>query len=271
MYAAASEATTSPSSPEGRKIEHRGIREVVSDDRRVDVWEGRLDRVQRRIHDQRRERDDDPRPGPKRVVSDVEPERRFHRVALVLRGEHALSDVASATRLGARVPRAPPLDRNRDDEDRRRRPPVREIGQQRELVGDSGVTEQPDHTTHFRLSEGVPGGRDRTDHRHCEENQVRDDDPPQTGGRRVQRGHRAGDKHDLVLRRPKEDATDLDRGERHRRHNHAVEEDAQVQGPEAHEGTPRACRNSAARRSPRPSKCLSAATAWRRRRRCTFP
>ena len=59
--------------------------------------------------------------GPQRVVHRVEEERSGQRVLLAARREHALRDVAAAARLRARIPDRPPLDRERDDEDRQRR------------------------------------------------------------------------------------------------------------------------------------------------------
>ena len=96
--------------------------------------EGARDVGELRVDDRRRERDDDPRPGPQRVVHHVEQERADDGVLLGLRREHALGDVAAAARLGARVPHRPPLDGERQDEHRERGAPVAEVGEQGSAV-----------------------------------------------------------------------------------------------------------------------------------------
>ena len=81
---------------------------------------------------QGRQRHQDPRPRPQRVVRDVEPQRGAEGVALVARREHALGDVAAAAGLRAGIPGRPPLHGQRDHEQRHLDGGVVEVRQQRE-------------------------------------------------------------------------------------------------------------------------------------------
>jgi hypothetical protein len=91
------------------------------------------------------------------------------------------------------------------------------------------LREPPD----VRMRDRVVGGGERAGHGDHEEEQIGDDDAPQTRRGRVENRRRSGEEHDLVLRHAQQHAPDLDRGERDRRHDHHVEEDAQVDGPES--------------------------------------
>ncbi len=61
------------------------------------------------------------------------------------------------------------------------------------------MAEEPTQPAYLRLRDREVGRRDRADHRDHEEQEIGDDDPPQSAGRRIERGHRAGHEDDLVL------------------------------------------------------------------------
>jgi len=89
---------------------------------------------------------DDPGPGTKRVVRDVEPERGAERIFFVFGAEDSLCDVAAATGFGAGIPTAPPLDAEEEDEGNQRNCPeglagetVREVGEEGERIGDGAA------------------------------------------------------------------------------------------------------------------------------------
>ncbi len=77
---------------------------------------------------QRRQRDQHPRPRAHGVMRDVEPQRREQRILFVLRAEHALRDVAAAAGLGAGIPGGPPVHRNVDQERDHRHPRGVQVG-----------------------------------------------------------------------------------------------------------------------------------------------
>ncbi len=65
-----------------------------------------------RIEHQARERHDDPRPRPERVVGYAEPHGRQKGMTLVTRRHHLLRHIAAPAGLGTRIPRRPPLYRH---------------------------------------------------------------------------------------------------------------------------------------------------------------
>ena len=97
----------------------------------------------RRVKRESDESGDDPRPGTKGVVGDVEPKRGAERILFVLGAEHALRHVAAAAGFRAGIPGAPPLNAEKEDErDERKRPHgiagegLPEIGEEGEWIGD---------------------------------------------------------------------------------------------------------------------------------------
>ena len=69
------EAADHQSDEAGRQeLQHRRIRDVVAEQRRIEMRKRRLDVREFRIHDDRAERDQNPRPRPQHVVRDVEEE-----------------------------------------------------------------------------------------------------------------------------------------------------------------------------------------------------
>ncbi len=76
------------------------------------------------IEQDRAKSGDDPRPWPDRVVRDVEEESRQNTVSFCFRGKDSLRDVAATTRLGAGIPRRPPLHRQEDGQGQERHPRI---------------------------------------------------------------------------------------------------------------------------------------------------
>jgi len=65
------------------------------------------------------------------------------------------------------------------------------------------------------------------------EKQVGHDDAPQSGGRRIDYGYQRREHDRCVGVEAEQHARDFDRGERDRRHDHHIEEDAEIDGAEA--------------------------------------
>ncbi len=72
--------------------------------------------------DDRDQSDQDPRPGPEGVVSQVEPEGGQERMFLILGAKDALGDETAASRFGSRVPGGPPVDGDIDKKGDERHP-----------------------------------------------------------------------------------------------------------------------------------------------------
>ena len=141
--------------------QHRRVGGVVADQAAIEIREARA-RCRRAcgntsIDD---ERDDDPRPRAQRVVSDVEEQRAAERIALALRGEDALRDVAAAAGLRAGIPHRPPRDRQRQDQHRQRQRPVVEIRQQLQRRR-RDLRDQPDRPPTCGWLQRVVGGGER--------------------------------------------------------------------------------------------------------------
>ena len=86
----------------GEEHEHSWIGQVVADDGGIDVRKRGGEVTQGRIYDQRGQCDKNPRPWPNRVMRHIKPECGLHRVLLVLRCQHALCSVSTASGLGSR-------------------------------------------------------------------------------------------------------------------------------------------------------------------------
>ena len=141
--------------------------------------------------------------------------------------------ITAAARLGTRIPRAPPLHRERHDQHRDHGGMVREIGQQRQLVLDLRIGDEPGKSADARLGHGIIGRRDRADHGQHEQKQIGDHHAPQPGGGGVNHGDQRGEHDRGVGVEAEQHARDLDRGERDRGHDHHVEEHAEIDGAEA--------------------------------------
>jgi len=77
-----------------------------------------------RVQENRAESGNDPRPRPDRVVCDVEEKRGEDAIPLGLGGKNPLCHVSAAARLGAGVPRRPPLYRQENRESQKRHPRI---------------------------------------------------------------------------------------------------------------------------------------------------
>ena len=126
-------------------------------------------------------------------MRDVEPERGAERVALVLRREDALRDVAAAARLCARIPHRPPLHGERDDQHREREARVAEVGQERRASSAAILREQRVQPADLRLVQRDVRGGDHADHRQRELHEIRGEHAPEARTRRERSRSRAGD------------------------------------------------------------------------------
>ena len=127
--------------PDGQKLQHRRIRDVVTNQTRVEMRERLLDVRQLRVDQDRTQGDQNPGPRPQHVVGDIEEEHRAEGVAFGLRRQHALGDIAAAPGLCAWVPDGPPLDGDRHDEDSHGHVPVvRKVGQDVQVVHAAAMT-----------------------------------------------------------------------------------------------------------------------------------
>ena len=172
-------------------------------------------------------------------MEEVEEHHRADGVPLVLRGEHALGDVAAAARLRAGVPGRPPLHGDGQDEDRHQRRLPARAGDGREeghLRRDGGVLEErreraravgPAHL------HGEVGRRDGAEHRDRVLVEVRPDRPREAAERRVDahRDERHGERR--RGREAEDRRADLDRRERDGTHDDDVEDEPEVDGAEA--------------------------------------
>ncbi len=95
------------------------------------------------------------------------------------------------------------------------------------------MCDEAGEAAHFRLCQREVGRRDRADHGDHEQQQIGDHHTPKPRGGGVDDRNRPGDEHGGVLVHAEQHAGDLDRRQRDRGHDHHVEEDAQVERPEA--------------------------------------
>jgi len=110
--------------------------------------------------------------------------------------------------------------------------PVAEIGDQPQLLG-IDLGDQPGDATDFRLFQGEVGEREGRRHGDAELDRVGDEHAPQAGhGCEEHRDH-AHQQQRLLHGPAKHDVGDLRRSEVYRRHDHAVEEQAEVDRAEA--------------------------------------
>ena len=199
-----------------------------------------LDVGELRVDDQRGQAHQDPRPGPQHVMRDVEKQRASQRVLFGFRGQHALRDVAAAARLRPRIPHGPPLHRDGHDEHGHRQVPVvLEIGQHRQVVHASRAVHlrhlrhQPVQPAHLRQRNREVSRRDHRRHFDEELEHVDHQHAPQPrmrGEHHVQQAHR---QQRLPALEAEEHGRDLHRRQVHRGHDHAVEQQPQVDRPEA--------------------------------------
>ena len=225
-----------PEQPARQEPQHRRIRHVVADERRVDVGERPLDVGELRVDDHGAERHDDPRPGPERVMRRVEEKGASHRILLALGREHPLGDVAPPSRLGAGIPDRPPLDRERDHEQREREAPVAEIGEQIQEAR-IRLRDQARQAAHLRLAQGVHRGGHRAGHRDPELDEIGDEHAPQPGRRGESHIEQRADDQRLRHRPAEHHVRDLRGREVDRGHDDAIEQQPEVHRPEAaHQG-----------------------------------
>ena len=194
-----------------------------------------LDVVQAWIDDRRRERDDDPRPGAQRVVHRLKHKGAEERVGLGARGEHPLRDVASAARLGARIPHRPPQHGNRDHENGERVLGIGEVRQNRERgrVAAAKMRDEPVQAADARRVDREVRRRERRAHRDAELNHVGDHHAPETRSRGEDDRNHDADRERLPARPAEEDAGDLHQREVDRRDDPAVEEQPEIDRAEA--------------------------------------
>jgi len=168
-------------------------------------------------------------------VRDVEPERREQGVALVLGREDPLGDVPAAPRLGARVPGGPPVDREVDEERERRHPRrvERRDHAERCAVGEARLEriEEPRHPAHG--AEGEDGERDAAQHGQDELEEVGDEDTPEPGERRVERGEDEEAERRLPLPDAEGHSDDLRHGGGDPADDDRVDREREVTRPEA--------------------------------------
>ena len=93
--------------------------------------------------------------------------------------------------------------------------------------------DQAREPAHLRMPQGNHRGRDRAHHRKTEEESVGREHGGEASGRAVEHRDPAGDGHGRQRRSAEHDAADLDRGQRHRGHDHHVEEHPEVESAEA--------------------------------------
>ena len=198
--------------PDGRHVRrrHPGHHEAAPR-RRQQVDEGvhvpRLLVDQVRVEQHRRQSGDDPRPRAKRVVRDLEEERRQDAVSLRLRAEDALCDVPATPRLGAGIPGRPPLHREEDRQREERHPG---IGNQPAAVRRDRQRQHRDRrrlAAEVRREAGLEGAhpadrahREHRQHDHRrhldhELDQVRPEHRPHPGRRRIGNRHDEADRH----------------------------------------------------------------------------
>jgi hypothetical protein len=212
--------------------QHGRIGQVVAHHLGVHVGEGRAQRVEVGVDQQRAERDDVPGPGAQPVVDGVEQQRRADRVHFVLGREHALRDIPAAAGLRAGVPDVPPLDSNGDDEHGDQQVGVREVGKEAELLDNGRVGHEAGETVDLGQSDGVDRRRHRADQDDCELEKVGDHDAAHAAQSAVEHGHHGGDGDDLDWRKIEHHDADLDRAEDDQSGDDGVEEHAQVERPE---------------------------------------
>jgi len=90
------------------------------------------------------------------------------------------------------------------------------------------TSEQAGQTTDLRQPQRHHGGQHRADHRDRELHEVGEHDARQPGARGVHHRDGAADEHGGVTIPAEHHAGDLGRGKIHRRHDHHVEEHAEV-------------------------------------------
>ena len=210
-------------------LDHRGVGHVVSDKRRIDSGEGRLDRGEVGEDEDRRERRDEPRPRTERVIQEVEEERSAERVVGRLRREDALDDVATAARFGAGVPHVPPLHRDRNYKHGHRRVHVGEVRQEPRLFKHRRVRHQRRPAADRRVVHAVHHHRERAGHHDREQEEVRVDRAADAAQARIDERRDSRHRENRPRRNAEHDDADLDRAQQHHRHHHEIVDHAEVQ------------------------------------------
>ena len=172
-------------------------------------------------------------------MGDVEEQHRPQGVLLRLRRQHPLRDVAAAARLGPGVPDRPPLHRDRHDEDGHRQVPVvREVRQDVQVAppvralhgGQLGVHGR--QAADLRGLQREVGGGDHRRHLDEELDHVDDEHAPQAGVGGEGHVEQAHEQQRLPALEAEEDPRDLAGRQVDGGHDHAVEEEPQVDGAE---------------------------------------
>ncbi len=183
--------------------------------------------------------DQDPGPRTQDVVRHVEEEDRPERVVLGLGRQHALRNVAAPARLRPGIPDGPPLNGDRHDEDRNRQVPVvGEVGEYVQVVDaarprrDREFVDQALQAADRGQLECEIGRRDHGRHLDEELDHVDDQHAPEAGVGRENHVEHAHQEQRLPAFEAEEDSRDLAGRQVHGGHDHAVEEQAEVNRPE---------------------------------------
>src|SRR5579871_665066 len=149
-----------------------------------------------RIERESNERRENPGPGTQRIMRDVEPQRSAERIFFVLGRENSLRDITAAAGLRARIPTAPPLDAQEENEGDERNCPesftgeaVRKVWKEIERIGDStagfcgfgadDAEAQRERADTTDFGDGDPGENDDHSHFQDELEKIGDEHAPE--------------------------------------------------------------------------------------------
>ena len=203
-----------------------------------------------RVKNDCRERRQNPRPWPQRVVREVKPQYRQQPVSFVLSAEDPLRDISSAARFRAGIPEGPPLHRQMHDEgDHRQRPQsfageaAGKIRQKSRDVACSGSgrsaprRKRTEHLLHApRGMHAVPSHSNYDRHLQHELKQIRPKYAPQSAQRNVDPCERHqeenADRQRLSIAHPQRRTDDVHHGLRHPAKDQTVHQQPEVDSAE---------------------------------------
>ncbi|OQB40876.1 MAG: hypothetical protein BWY09_00676 [Candidatus Hydrogenedentes bacterium ADurb.Bin179] len=201
--------------------------------------------VQIRIDDNGAQGNNNPGPGAKCIVGSVKKKHGTQCMIFVPGGKHALRDVTAASGLGTWIPNTPPL--HHDGHEKKGNQCLTlvrggKIGKQRQFSLHIRVRQQTGQAAHLGKTQRHNGCADGTDHGHDELEQIRVEYSPQAPERAVYRRDCAGNQDRLNRGKIQKHAANFYRCEGYGCHHDHVEENAQINCPEA----AKKCRGAAA-------------------------
>ena len=179
-------------------------------------------------HDKRGERRKIPRPRTYRIINHLIQHRTGNAMVLALRGKHTLNDIPATTRLRARIPHVPPLDRDRDDKHGNKQVGIVHIRDKRQMLLHDGIGHHRRKAAHIGMPERVHHANDGANHDYHEKEEVRIYRTAKSAKRGVYYGCNGSDDDYSPLVNAEKHLADLDGGEHHQSRSDHVEHYSEI-------------------------------------------